>query len=115
MVKDITFRYVSIIILMFVDIISGLVKVKRAREKYESQKMASGLYKKISTILCLVVADVLSYVASNYLMIAVTLVKPVYIYIIVMESLSVYENCERAELKELFCKLIEGIKNGKKN
>lgn len=100
---------------MLVDIISGLVKVKRTREKYESAKMATGLYKKISTVLCMVVADVLSYVATNYLMLSISLIKPVYIYIIVMESLSVYENCERAELKELFCKLIEGIKYGKKN
>lgn len=115
MVRDMTFRYGSILILMLVDIISGIVKVKRVGEKYESKKMATGLYKKIGTILCMVVADVLSFVAVNYLMYSITLVKPVYIYIVVMESLSVYENCERADLKELFLNFVDGLKNGKKN
>lgn len=115
MVRDATIRYASILILMAIDIVSGVVKVKRVGEKYESAKMATGLYKKISTILCMVVADVLSVVAEYYLMTNITLVKPVYIYIIAMESLSVYENCDRAGLKEIFVKFIEGMKNGKKD
>ena len=115
MVKDFTFRYTTILILMLLDIISGLVKVKRAGEKYESAKMATGLYKKISTILCMVVADVLSFISANYLMYTIALVKPVYIYIIIMETLSIVENCDKAELKDLFSKFIEGLKNGKKD
>ena len=115
MVKDFTFRYTTLLILMLLDIISGLVKVKRAGEKYESSKMATGLYKKISTILCMVVADVLSFISANYLMYTIALVKPVYIYIIAMETLSIVENCDKAELKDLFSKFIEGLKNEKKD
>lgn len=112
---DISFRYITILLIMFLDIISGVVKVKRTRKKFESQKMATGLYKKIGTILCMVSADLLAVVSVNYLHLNLIIVKPVYIYIVAMECLSVYENCGQAKLKELFTSLIEGVKNGTKD
>ena len=114
-VRELSFRYVTILLIMFIDIISGVVKVKRTGVKYESAKMATGLYKKISTILCMVTADILAVMACEYMHMNFIIVKPVYIYIVFMESLSVYENCGQAQLKELFIKLVEGFKNGKDN
>lgn len=100
---------------MLVDIISGVVKVKRTGVKYESAKMASGLYKKIGTILCMVTADILAVMGCRYMQLDFSITKPVYIYIMIMESVSVYENSEQAQLKDLFLRLIEGVKNGKDN
>ena len=113
--RELSFRYVTILLIMFIDIISGVVKVKRTGVKYESAKMATGLYKKIGTILCMVTADILAVMACEYMHMNFTIVKPVYIYIVLMESLSVYENCGQAQLKELFLKIIEGFKNGNDN
>ena len=109
-VNDLTFRYVTILLIMFIDIISGVVKVKRMGKKYESAKMASGLYKKIGTLLCMVTADILAVMAQEYMHENIVIVKPVYIYIMSMESLSVYENCGQAKLKDVFLKIIEGFK-----
>ena len=99
--------------MMFIDIISGIVKTKRNRQKFSSAKMATGLYKKISTLLCMIVTDILA-VNSDIIGFQLDIVKPVYIYIVFMEALSVFENCGEIGLIDLLKKFKENIKNENK-
>lgn len=99
---------------MSVDIISGIVKTKRNRKKFSSAKMATGLYKKTSTLLCMIVTDILA-VNSDYIIgIELDITKPVYVYIIFMEALSVFENCGEIGLIDLLKKFMENVKNENK-
>jgi phage-related holin len=100
------FRYAVILVLQAVDILSGIFKTKRNGGKLKSAKMASGLYKKMGTILAMVAADVLAVVAAHE-GIGFNICKPVFLYIVAMEALSVYENADDAGLLNIFKKYIK--------
>ncbi len=86
-------RYASALSFMALDIFSGVIKVKCTRRKFTSAKMSSGLFKKIGNIVCMLITDIL-FVSSKYVVgIELDIRIPVYVYIVIMECVSVYENC----------------------
>lgn len=113
--SEIAFRYTTVLLMMFIDIISGIVKVKRTRKKFQSARMANGLYKKMGTLLCMAAAEILSVIAVKYIGIEISITKPVYIYVVAMECISVYENCGQAGLLEIIKKVIERFYNHENN
>ena len=93
-------KFICILILSALDIMSGVVKVKVKKLKYSSAKMSSGLFKKIGNIICLITAVTLDRYA--YDIIGTALFNYVWAYIVAMEVLSIYENIgEKALLKKI--------------
>lgn len=89
-------KFICVLILSALDIISGVVRVKIKRQKYNSAKMSSGLFKKVGNIICLITAVVIDRYAID--VIGVALFNYVWIYILAMETLSIYENIGEKEL-----------------
>lgn len=104
-------RYASALAFMTLDIFSGVVKVKCTRRKFISSKMSSGLFKKIGNIVCMLITDIL-FVSSKYVVgIELDIRIPVYIYIVIMECVSVYENCGDSGLIEILKKSFQRFSN----
>ena len=104
-------RYASALAFMTLDIFSGVVKVKCTRRKFTSAKMSSGLFKKIGNIVCMLITDIL-FVSSKYVIgIELDIRIPVYIYIVTMECVSVYENCGDSGLLEILKKAFQRFSN----
>ena len=102
-------RYASAFAFMALDILSGVIKVKCTRRKFVSAKMSSGLFKKIGNIVCMLITDIL-FVSSKYVDgIELDIRIPVYIYIVIMECLSVYENCGDSGLIEILKKSLQRL------
>lgn len=102
-------RYASALAFMALDIVSGVVKVKCTRRKFISAKMSSGLFKKIGNILCMVVTDVL-FVSSKYVLgMELDIRIPVYAYIVIMECVSIYENCGDSGLIDILKKSFQRL------
>lgn len=85
-----TWKLVLPLILMGIDILTGLIK-SWVTKTFESSKMRSGLGKKIGEITILVLGIVFSVALGlpKYLMTGIS------IYIVFMEAMSVFENLER--------------------
>ena len=102
-------RYASAIAFMALDIVSGVVKVKCTRRKFTSAKMSSGLFKKIGNIVCMLITDIL-LVSSKYVVgIEIDIRIPVYVYIVIMECVSVYENCGDSGLIDILKKSFQRL------
>jgi toxin secretion/phage lysis holin len=100
------FRYACVLTLQAIDIASGFLKCKRRRIKMSSAKMATGIYKKMGFLLCLVVADILTVVSVHYNM-GFTLTIPVFMYLIATESLSIYENTNDTKIVQIIQNVIK--------
>ena len=105
-------RYASLLLIMALDILSGVIKTKVMRKKFVSSKMSSGLFKKMGNILCMVVSDLLA-VSSHYIIgFDIDIRIAVYVYIFFMECLSIYENCGDSGLIDILKKALERVTNG---
>ena len=98
-------KFLCILILSALDIMSGVVKVKIKRLKYSSAKMSSGLFKKVGNIICLFTAVIIDRYALD--IIGVALFNYVWTYILVMEVLSIYENIGEKELLNTIRELLK--------
>ena len=102
-------RYASALAFMALDILSGVVKVKYTRRKFTSAKMSSGLFKKIGNIVCMLITDIL-FISSKYVVgIELDIRIPVYVYIVIMECISVYENCGDSGLIDILKKSFQRL------
>lgn len=107
-------RYASLLLIMALDILSGVIKTKVMRKKFVSSKMSSGLFKKMGNILCMVVSDLLA-VSSHYVIgFDIDIRIAIYVYIFFMECLSIYENCGDSGLLDILKKALERVANGGK-
>lgn len=102
-------KLVSLLILMALDILSGFLKVKINHLKFKSEKMASGLYKKTGTLTCLLTAYILQ---RNFSEISdINLFYWMWIYVVVMEAVSIFENCANEKMIEMLKKGVKHIEN----
>lgn len=104
---DIAFRYVTTLILMALDIVSGVVKCFTKNEKFSSAKMATGLYKKTGTLCILFLADVLKIISARYLQTDIDIALYVYLYVVLMESLSMAENWATDDIVQIIKNLFK--------
>lgn len=106
--KVIAFRYVCVLAFQALDLISGFLKCKRRHIKLSSAKMATGLYKKMGFLVCLVASDLLS-VYGSIINLHINLAIPVCTYLIVTESISIYENTDDTKLIEVVKNILKGV------
>lgn len=100
--QDAAIRYAVLLVIMALDIISGVIKTKVNGQAFSSAKMASGLYKKAGTMLVMVLSDILYFIAPRYLEINIEIQIWVFLYAIAMEIISISENVTEGRMKELF-------------
>lgn len=106
--KIIAFRYVCVLAFQALDIMSGFLKCRRRHIKISSAKMATGLYKKMGFLVCLVASDLLS-VYGSIIDLHISLAIPVCTYLIVTETISIYENTNDTKLTETVKTILKGV------
>lgn len=109
--KDAAVRYGLVLLLMAFDIISGMVKATIADTPFSSAKMASGMFKKMGSLLCMAASDVLYFIAPRYLDVELQIQIWVFLYVAAMETVSIFENVGSEEMKKLAHKIAGLMKN----
>lgn len=104
--QDAAIRYITILVIMALDIISGVIKTKVNGQAFSSAKMASGMYKKAGTLLVMVMSDILYFIAPRYLELNIEIQVYVFLYALAMECISIVENMTEGRMKELLLKFV---------
>ncbi len=111
---DIGVRYGLILLVMLLDIISGIVRSKVDGEKISSSIMYKGLWKKMSVLVTMFLSDIFYVMSEYYLGIHIDIRKAVFLYNFAMETVSIAEN-SNGGVKELFLSFLEKIGIGGKD
>lgn len=99
--NDVMFRYVLLLFFMAVDIISGIVFSITHDKELKSSIMRNGLFKKVGVICVLCMSDGLQVISARYLGETINITMYVFIYVIMMESLSICENVADKNVTEI--------------
>lgn len=91
-------KYGCLLLVMVMDIIAGLAKSARLGHSFSSAKMASGFFKKIGMLACVIASEVVDIVFAIYFNGQIAISIFVYLYAIATEIISIAENTGDTEL-----------------
>lgn len=91
-------KYGCLLAMMVLDIIAGLAQSVRQDLKFSSKKMASGFFKKIGMLACVIASEVADVVFAQYFGGQIAIAVFVYLYAVGTELVSIVENSGDTEL-----------------